>query len=127
MAISRDPMVVWLPDWVPVWLRVSIARLDRKYAGCPERRPGFPARGLHRCSAANLPGASLANGFRMAGDDRKLYVETIIDVIDHYGYAQVAERVNVRTDDLDRWMSGERRPPLDVFLRIIDLKAGAKK
>ena len=63
----------------------------------------------------------------MAGDDRKLYVETITDVIDHYGYAQVAERLNVGTDDLDRWVSGERRPPMAVFLQIIHLKAGAKK
>ena len=38
----------------------------------------------------------------MAGDDRKLYVETITDVIDHYGYEQVAKRLNVEMDDLDR-------------------------
>ena len=63
----------------------------------------------------------------MAGDDRKLYEETITEVIDHYGYAQVVERLNVRLDDLEHWVLGERRPPLDVFLQIIDLKARAKK
>lgn len=63
----------------------------------------------------------------MAGDDRKLYVETISDVIDHYGYEQVTERLNVSEDDLALWVAGERRPPMDVFLQIVHLKAGAKK
>ena len=63
----------------------------------------------------------------MAGDDRKLYVETITDVIDHYGYEQVTERLNVRPDDLERWIAGERRPPMEVFLQIVQLKAGAKR
>jgi hypothetical protein len=63
----------------------------------------------------------------MAGDDRELYIRTITEVIDHYGYAQVAERLNVGVDDLDRWVSGDRRPPTAVFLEIIHLKAGAKK
>jgi len=63
----------------------------------------------------------------MAGDDRKLYVDTTTDVIDHYGYEQVTERLNVRPDDLERWIAGERRPPMEVFLQIVHLKAGAKK
>ena len=62
----------------------------------------------------------------MAGDDRNLYVQTIADVIDHYGYAQIAARLKVRQDDLDRWVSGERRPPAAVFFEILHLKERAK-
>ena len=69
----------------------------------------------------------LRTTFRMAGDDRELYVQTITEVIDHYGYTQVAERLNVGMDDLDLWISGQRRPPTAVFLQIIHLKADAKK
>ena len=63
----------------------------------------------------------------MAGGDRNLYVQTIADVIDHYGYAQVAARLKVRQDDLDRWVSGERRPLAAVFFEILHLKERAKK
>jgi hypothetical protein len=59
--------------------------------------------------------------FRMT-TDRELYVRTISDVIDYYGDTQVALKLNVRTDDLQRWLAGKSRPPTDVFLHIIDLK-----
>jgi hypothetical protein len=55
--------------------------------------------------------------------DRDLYVRTISDVIDYYGDTQVALTLNVRTDDLQRWLAGKSRPPTDVFLRIIELKS----
>jgi hypothetical protein len=58
--------------------------------------------------------------------DRNLYVRTITDVIDHYGYTHLALVLNVSIDDLDRWLAGESRPPTDVFLRIIELKAEAQ-
>ena len=55
--------------------------------------------------------------------DRDLYVRTISDVIDYYGDTQVALTLNVRTDDLQRWLAGKSRPPTHVFLRIIELKS----
>jgi hypothetical protein len=58
--------------------------------------------------------------------DRDVYIRTITDVIDHYGYTQLALYLNVSIDDLDRWLAGEGRPPTDVFLRIIELKAEAR-
>jgi hypothetical protein len=58
--------------------------------------------------------------------DRDLYTRTITDVINHYGYTQLALYLNVRIDDIDRWLAGESRPPTDVFLRIIELKAEAR-
>jgi hypothetical protein len=58
--------------------------------------------------------------------DRDLYTRTITDVINDYGYTQLALYLNVRIDDIDRWLAGESRPPTDVFLRIIELKAEAR-
>lgn len=63
----------------------------------------------------------------MEADDKNLYARTFMDVIDHYGYAQVARRLNVRMGDLDRWIAGEVRPPTAVFLRVIELKERAHK
>jgi hypothetical protein len=60
--------------------------------------------------------------FRM-NTDRELYVRTISDVIDYYGDTQVALKLNVRTDDLQRWLAGKSRPPTDVFFRILALKS----
>jgi hypothetical protein len=67
-------------------------------------------------------GTTLANPPVMV-TDRNLYVRTITDVIDHYGYTQLALYLNVSIDDLDRWVAGEDRPPTDVFLRILELKS----
>jgi hypothetical protein len=58
--------------------------------------------------------------------DRVLYTRTITDVIDYYGYTQLALCLNVSIDDLDRWARGKGRPPTHVFLRIIELKAEAQ-
>jgi hypothetical protein len=58
--------------------------------------------------------------------DRDLYVRTISDVIDYYGDTQVALTLNVRMDDLERWVAGKSRPPIHVFLRIIELKNQVK-
>jgi len=55
--------------------------------------------------------------------DRDLYARTITDVVDHYGYTQLALYLNVSIDDLDRWGAGEDRPSTDVFLRILELKS----
>jgi len=57
---------------------------------------------------------------------RDLYIRTITEVIDHYGYTQLALYLNVSIHDLDCWLAGESRPPTDVFLRIIELKAEAQ-
>jgi hypothetical protein len=58
--------------------------------------------------------------------DRDLYIRTITDVIDYYGYTHLALTLNVSIDDLDRWLAGEGRPPTEVFLRIIELKNEAR-
>jgi hypothetical protein len=54
--------------------------------------------------------------------DRSLYVRAITDVIDYYGYTHLALILNVRVDDLHRWSAGASRPPIAIFLQIIDLK-----
>ena len=58
--------------------------------------------------------------------DRDLYARTITDVVNHYGYTQLALYLNVSIDDIDRWLAGESRPATDVFLRILELKAEAR-
>jgi hypothetical protein len=58
--------------------------------------------------------------------DRDLYIRTITDVIDYYGYTHLVLTLNVSIDDLDRWLAGEGRPPTEVFLRIIELKNEAR-
>jgi hypothetical protein len=62
----------------------------------------------------------------IAVSDRDFYTRTITDVIDHYLYTQLALYLNVSIDDLDCWLAGESRPPTDVFLRILELKAEAQ-
>ena len=47
-------------------------------------------------------------------------------MINHYGYTHLALVLNVSFDDLDGWLAGESRPPTDVLLRIIQLKAEAR-
>jgi hypothetical protein len=59
--------------------------------------------------------------------DRNLYARTITHVIDHYGDRRLASILNVRIDDLHRWVAGQSQPPTDVFLRIIELKGEVKK
>jgi hypothetical protein len=54
--------------------------------------------------------------------DRNLYARAVSDVISYYGYTHVALILNVRIDDLQRWSAGKGRPPVDIFLQIIDLK-----
>ena len=58
--------------------------------------------------------------------DRDLYVRTITDVIDYYGYTKLALYLNVSINDVDRRVAGKGRPSTDVFLRIIELKAEAQ-
>ena len=54
--------------------------------------------------------------------DRELYTSTISSVVDYYdGYATLALILNVSVDDLRRWAEGRSRPPMDVFLRIVEL------
>jgi hypothetical protein len=55
--------------------------------------------------------------------DRNLFARTITDVVDHYGYTQLALHLNVSLDDLDSWLAEESRPPTNVFLRILELKS----
>jgi hypothetical protein len=33
----------------------------------------------------------------------------------------LAERVDVKVEELEKWLAGTRRPPREVFLRIVDL------
>jgi hypothetical protein len=37
------------------------------------------------------------------------------------GARQLSDRLGVSMNDLTRWLAGEGRPPLDVFLRAVDL------
>lgn len=54
--------------------------------------------------------------------DRELYASTISRALEYFeGYGTLAAILNVSVDDLRRWAHGESRPPLDVFLRIVDL------
>ena len=54
--------------------------------------------------------------------DRELYVQTISSLVDDFeGYATLAVILNVQVDDLRRWAEGKSRPPVDVFLRMVDL------
>jgi predicted transcriptional regulator len=60
--------------------------------------------------------------------DRELYVSTISSLVDYFeGYGTLALILNVKVDDLRRWAEGKSRPPVDVFLRIIDLTDRAAK
>lgn len=61
-------------------------------------------------------------------DDRELYSRTIADLADTYGsYETLATIVNVNVDDLYRWAEGKSRPPIDIFLRLIDVKESRTK
>jgi hypothetical protein len=54
--------------------------------------------------------------------DRKLYTSTISSAVEYFeGYGTLAVILNVSVDDLRRWHAGKSRPPVDVFLRIVDL------
>jgi hypothetical protein len=54
--------------------------------------------------------------------DREQYASTISRAIEYFeGYATLAVILNVSVDDLRRWAHGQSRPPVDVFLRILDL------
>lgn len=56
--------------------------------------------------------------------DRELYVQTISSLVDDFeGYGTLAVILNVQVDDLRRWAEGKSRPPVDVFLRMVDLTA----
>jgi hypothetical protein len=54
--------------------------------------------------------------------DRKLYASTISSLVEYFeGYETLAVILNVRVDDLHRWAEGKSRPPIDVFMRIVEL------
>lgn len=54
--------------------------------------------------------------------DRELYARTISGLVEYFeGYETLAVILNVNVDDLRRWAEGKSRPPVDVFLRIVDL------
>ena len=56
--------------------------------------------------------------------DRELYVQTISSLVDDFeGYGTLAVILNVQVDDLRRWAAGKSRPPVEVFLRMVDLTA----
>jgi hypothetical protein len=60
--------------------------------------------------------------------DRELYASTISSVVEYFeGYGTLAVILNVNVDDLRRWAEGKSRPPVDVFLRIVDLGARAAR
>jgi hypothetical protein len=51
-----------------------------------------------------------------------MYASTISSLVEYYeGYETLAVILNVKVDDLHRWAEGKARPPVDVFLRIVDL------
>jgi hypothetical protein len=54
--------------------------------------------------------------------DRELYARTISSLVEYYeGYGTLAVILNVEVGDLRRWAEGKSRPPVHVFLRIVDL------
>ena len=54
--------------------------------------------------------------------DRELYSSTISSAVEYFeGYGMLAVILNVGVEDLRRWAEGKSRPPVDVFLRIVDL------
>jgi hypothetical protein len=54
--------------------------------------------------------------------DRELYASTISSLVEYFeGYETLAVILNVNVDDLHRWAEGKSRPPVDVFLRMVDL------
>jgi len=54
--------------------------------------------------------------------DRELYTRTISSAVEYFeGYGMLAVILNVGVEDLRRWAEGKSRPPVDVFLRIVDL------
>jgi hypothetical protein len=54
--------------------------------------------------------------------DKALYARTISRLVEDFeGYETLAVILNVNVDDLHRWAEGKSRPPVDVFLRIVDL------
>jgi hypothetical protein len=58
----------------------------------------------------------------MQSMDRELYARTISSLVEDFeGYETLAVILNVNVDDLRRWAEGKSRPPVDVFLRIVDL------
>ena len=58
--------------------------------------------------------------------DRELYTSTISSAVAYFeGYGTLALILNVKVDDLRRWAEGKSRPPVDVFLRIVDLSIAA--
>ena len=58
--------------------------------------------------------------------DRELYTSTISSAVEYFeGYGTLALILNVKVDDLRRWAEGKSRPPVDVFLRIVDLSIAA--
>jgi len=53
---------------------------------------------------------------------RELDARTISSAVEYFeGYETLAVILNVNVDDLRRWAEGKSRPPVDVFLRIVDL------
>ena len=59
--------------------------------------------------------------------DRELYSQTIARAIDNFGYDELVLILNVTAEDLDRWATGQRRPPAHIFFRVVNLvNAGAE-
>jgi hypothetical protein len=61
-------------------------------------------------------------------DDRELYARTIAELADICGsYETLATMVNANVDDLCQWAEGRSRPPIDVFLRLVNVKESSRK
>ena len=61
------------------------------------------------------------------GMDREQYASTISSVVEYFeGYGTLAVILNVNVDDLRRWAEGKSRPPVDVFLRIVDFNRATR-
>jgi hypothetical protein len=60
--------------------------------------------------------------------ERELYASTISSVVEYFeGYGTLAVILNVSVDDLRRWAEGKSRPPVEVFLRIVDFDRAASE
>ena len=75
--------------------------------------------------------AALQHGTRIAFSTRmvlrnQFFSATILQLVEYFGLVDLALMLDVDPDDLLRWAEGKDRPPVDVFLRVIDLRNGCR-
>jgi hypothetical protein len=59
---------------------------------------------------------------RMPMADASVYTDTLLRAASNLGSSQeLASRLRVPHDQLRKWMRGEDVPPIEIFLRAVDL------